>query len=161
MGWEVFAKQTVFMNCKVDDKQVEDAEQDEDEVVGEAVAVQLVGNEQSEHGEARGIGPKLFAEESDDQDRFDDTVTEQIESVEMMFRDREVSGKIQEMVGDAVVAIRNQLVVAPPVDLSDDHLGTDEIECKSTSELHDPLQTLHKNPTNQHPLHTLSFHLRP
>src|SRR5258708_4553236 len=120
MGWEVFAKQPVFMNCKVDDEQVE-------------------------HGEARGIGPKLFAEESDDQDRFDDTVTEQIESVEMMFRDREVSGKIQEMVGDAVVAIRNQLVVAPAVDLSDDHLGADEIECKSTSDLDDRVEALQKD----------------
>ena len=90
VGRKVFAKQPVFVDREIDHEQVEDAEQDQAEVVGEAVAVELVGDERAEHGEARRIGPQLLAQQADHQDRFDDPVAEQIESVEIVLGDGEV-----------------------------------------------------------------------
>ena len=55
----------------------------------EAVAVELVGDERAEHDEARRIGPKLLAQQADDERDLHQAVAEQVESEEIVLLDRE------------------------------------------------------------------------
>jgi hypothetical protein len=113
VGREVFAKQAIFVDREDDHEGVEDAEQDEADIPGEAEAIELVGDERPEHREARRIGPQSLPQEADHQDRFDDPVAEQIESVEMVLGDREGLRELEQMGRDPVVLVLDQLIVAP------------------------------------------------
>ena len=88
--------------------------------MGEGVAVELVGDERAEHREARGIGPKPLAQQPDHEDAFDDTVAEQIESVEIVLGDRKGLRELEEVCGDPVVLVLDQLVIAVALDRLDD-----------------------------------------
>jgi hypothetical protein len=52
--------------------------------VRETVAVELVGDEQAEHGDTGGVGSQLLAQEKDDEHAFDKPVAEQVEGAEML-----------------------------------------------------------------------------
>ena len=90
------------------------------DVVGEAVAIELVGDEGAEHREARGIGPQPLAQQADHEDAFDEPVAEQIESVEIVLGDREGLREVEQVVGDPVVLVLDELVIAPALDGADD-----------------------------------------
>ena len=82
-------------------------EQDQADVVREAVAVELVGDERAEHGEARRIGPQLLAQQADDQHRFHDAVAEQVESVEMVLATEKLSREVEQVV--AIQSLRSSI----------------------------------------------------
>ena len=84
MGREVFAKEPVFVDSERDHEQVEYAEQDKADVVGEAETIELVGDEEGKDDDAGRICPEPFAQEKEYEDDFYEAVTEEVKGVESL-----------------------------------------------------------------------------
>ena len=66
------------------DDQVEQAEDDQPGIVEVGEAIELVGDEQGQDGEGRGVGPQLLAQEADHEREVDRPVAEEEEGVIIM-----------------------------------------------------------------------------
>src|SRR5262249_25530358 len=116
---------------EIDDEQIEDAEQDQRDIAGEAVAIELVGDEQAEHGDARGIGPELLAQQADHQDRLNDPMAQEIESEEMLLSERE--------------EMRDSILRVDFVDPARDGLGAEQIQREPAANLDQRMQPLQRD----------------
>ena len=110
--------------------------------MGEAVAVELIGDEQAEDGEARRIGPDLLLQQPGDEHAFDEAVAEQVECIEVVLRDREVAREMEQAGGDPVVLVLADCVIAPAVDGIDDGRGADEVERDAADYLEQRVEAL-------------------
>src|SRR5205823_9798825 len=116
-------------------KKVEEGVEDQLDVMRIAGAVERIGIERAEEGEARGVSPELLAQQADNEDRFHQPVAEQIESVEIVLGDGEGAGEVEQVVGDPVVPVLDQLAIAPAIDCPDDGPGADEVKREAAGDL--------------------------
>ena len=86
------------MPCQANDDEVEEGNQDKPDRVRERVAVELVGDKQSEHDDSNRIISQPATQETDDQPQFDDAMPEQIDRGEVQGTGREMLNSVQEKV---------------------------------------------------------------
>ena len=78
------ADQSVFVPDQSHHENVEDRQHYEAEAVRVRKTVELVDDEKTEDAQGSWIGPELVSKQSDDEDRLNDTVAEEIESIEVL-----------------------------------------------------------------------------
>jgi hypothetical protein len=82
--------QSIFVPDQSDHENIEDRQHYEAEAVGVREAVELVDDEEAKDDKRNRIGPELISKQTDDEERLDDAVAEEIEGIEALGADGKI-----------------------------------------------------------------------
>jgi len=112
---------------------VENGKQDQPDSVRVRETVKLIDNKESQDDQGCRIRPELVPKQTDDKQQFDDAVAKQIKSVEILGLNREMLRGGEQMCGDEIVRVLDQLFLGQHIDEVFDRVCADQSQNDSSS----------------------------
>jgi len=127
----------VLVPCKTDHEDVHCRDEKQPHGVGSVEPVQLVHDEQPKDSNRDRVVPKARSQQANDQPELDDAMAQEVEGCEVARADREMLGRLKEVVGDEVTRVFQQLLSCDALHELEDVLLRNKVHTDPSQDLTD------------------------